>query len=301
MRAWGYDDAFLTEHRHPTCDDLDAVSTPTVLHHRTGHVAVLNSAALRELGVEAPDGLLVDRHDVLGRVPRIGAGEMEGAVAEVSAEWAGRGITGFTDATHTNGPEEVALIDHWCGRGVVRQRVTAMVGVDHLGDVATLHHVRLGHAKVMSDITTGVAAAHRAGFPAAVHVMDVDTLDTTLAAFESDRPPPDTADRIEHNALCLPEQVDRIAGVGATVVVNPSFLLHRAAKYRRELSAVEQSWLVRIRSLLDAGIAVLAGSDSPVVPADPAEMIAAATAHPFSPAESVSVGIAMRMCQEEPA
>jgi predicted amidohydrolase YtcJ len=129
--------------------------------------------------------------------------------------------------------------------------------------------------------------------------MDVDTLDVALAAFESDRPPPRTADRIEHNALCLPEQVDRIAAVGATVVVNPSFLLHRAAKYRRELSAVEQSWLVRIRSLLDAGITVLAGSDSPVVPADPAETIAAATAHPFAPAESVSLEAATRMCQAE--
>jgi predicted amidohydrolase YtcJ len=131
--------------------------------------------------------------------------------------------------------------------------------------------------------------------------MDVDTLDVTLAALESDRPPPGTTDRIEHNALCLPEQIDRIAAVGATVVVNPAFLLHRAAKYRRELTPVEQSWLVRIRSLLDAGISVLAGSDSPVVPADPAETIAAATAHPFTPAESVSLETATRMCQKQSA
>ena len=300
VRAWGYDDAFLTEHRHPTRGDLDAVSRPTVLHHRTGHVAVLNSAALRELDVDAPDGVLVDGHDVLGRVPRIGAADLERAVAAVSAEWAGRGIAGFTDATHTNGPDELALLDDWCGRGLVRQRVTAMVGVAHLDDIPTLRHVRHGPAKVMSDVAAGVAAAHRAGFPAAVHVMDVDTLDVTLAAFESDRPPTGTADRIEHNALSLPEQVDRIAAVGATVVVNPSFLVHRAAKYHRELSTVEHSWLVRIRSLLDAGIAVLAGSDSPVVPADPSETIAAATAHPFAPAESVSVEIATQMCQELP-
>jgi predicted amidohydrolase YtcJ len=243
--------------------------------------------------------VLVDRHDVLGRVPRIPTGEIEPAVAAVSSEWAERGISGFTDATHTNGPDEVDLFDHWCGRGVIGQQVTAMVGVAHLGAVAQPTHVQLGHAKVMTDIAAGVAAAHRAGFPAAVHVMDIDTLDVTLTAFESDRPPPGTADRIEHNALCLPEQVERIAAVGATVVVNPSFLLHRAAKYRRELTAVEQHWLVRIRSLLDAGITVLAGSDSPVVPADPAETIAAATAHPFTPAESVSLEAATRMCRED--
>jgi predicted amidohydrolase YtcJ len=176
-----------------------------------------------------------------------------------------------------------------------------MIGIDHLGDVAPPAHVRLGHAKVMSDIAAGVMTAHRAGFPAAVHVMDVDTLDVTLAVLEADPPPPGTADRIEHNALCLPEQVDRIAAAGATVVVNPSFLIHRAAKYRRELTAVEQPWLVRIRSLVDAGVTVLAGSDSPVVPADPAETIAAATDHPFTPSESVSVEIATRMCQEPPA
>jgi predicted amidohydrolase YtcJ len=175
-----------------------------------------------------------------------------------------------------------------------------MVGVDHLGEVGPPQHVRVGHAKVMSDVTAGVSAAHRAGYPAAIHVMDVDTLDVTLTALESDPPPPGTEDRIEHNALCLPEQVDRIAAVGATVVVNPAFLLHRAAKYRRELTRVEHPWLVRIRSLLDAGITVLAGSDSPVVPADPTETIAAATAHPFTPSESVSVAVATRMCQEQP-
>ena len=134
-----------------------------------------------------------------------------------------------------------------------------------------------------------VLALASAGFPVAVHVVDIETLQVTLDAFSKSAPPPGLADRIEHNALCLPEQVAAIAASGARVVVNPSFLSKRRAKYERELSVVEQGWLIRIRSLLDAGADVRAGSDSPVTEADPQEMIRAATAHPFAPGESVDL------------
>lgn len=298
LRAWGYDDAFLTERRHPTRLDLDgALSRPAVLHHRTGHVVVLNGAALREIGLgDHPDGVLVERHDVLGRVPRLPVGRLEAAAASVSADWESRGVGGFTDATHTNGAAELALLAEWSERGIVRQRMSAMVGIDHVDVVGRDHQVGalpVVAAKVMprvderDDLDAAVRRGHGAGFGVSVHVTDIETLDRTLTAFEASAPPGGRRDRIEHCSLCLPEQVERIAATGATVVVNPSFLVHRAAKYRRELSVVEQSWLVRIRSLRDAGVKVLAGSDSPVVPADPEEMIAAAADHPFSPTESL--------------
>ena len=301
IRAWGYDDAFLLERRHPTSADLAAIARPVVLHHRTGHVAVLNEAAIAELGAPTVDGVLVDGHDILSRVPRLQPDHLAGAVSAVCQDWARRGITAFTDATHTNGAAELDLMDSWCSDGTITQRVEAMIGTAHLGALAgpgAYGAVQVRHAKVMADIAAGVATATAAGWPTAVHVMDVDTLDETLAAFEDHPPPAGSAHRIEHNALCIPEQVHRIAACGATVVVNPAFLLHRAAKYREELSDVEQGWLVRIRSLVDAGVRVAAGSDSPVVPARPEETRAAAEDHPFAPAESVSEEISLLMCQD---
>lgn len=299
IRAWGYDETRLAEARHPAVADLDRgrPDLPVVLHHRTGHVAVLNSAALRRLcppgGAPPTGGVLFDRHDLLARVPRLDPAALRRAAGQISAEWSARGIDAFVDATVTNGPAELDLLAGWCRDGVVGQRVTAMVDARHLDGLpphgASVGRLTVGHAKIVPgpDLAPTVEAAHAAGYPVAVHVTEVDVLEATLEALARSRPPRGTTDRIEHAALSLPDQVARIAAVGAAVVVNPSFLIHRRPKYERELEPVERQWLIRIRSFLDAGVHLRAGSDSPVTPAVPAEMMAAATAHPFSPEESV--------------
>jgi len=61
----GYDDSQLRDERHPTRDDLDAVSkvTPVLVVHQSGHLAVLNSKGLEAFGysaetVEPPGGTI---------------------------------------------------------------------------------------------------------------------------------------------------------------------------------------------------------------------------------------------------
>ena len=53
--GWGYDHSRLAEQRHPTKADLDEVSreVPIYLYHYSAHQAVVNSAALTLLGVDA--------------------------------------------------------------------------------------------------------------------------------------------------------------------------------------------------------------------------------------------------------
>ncbi|HSG88045.1 MAG TPA: amidohydrolase [Pseudomonadales bacterium] len=53
--GFGYDDSQLAEGRHPTRQDLDAVSTeyPVIIIHQSGHLGVANSRALRLAGVSA--------------------------------------------------------------------------------------------------------------------------------------------------------------------------------------------------------------------------------------------------------
>jgi predicted amidohydrolase YtcJ len=57
--GFGYDDAQLAEHRHPTREDLDAISTdiPIYVLHQSGHLGAANSKALEIAGVtaETPD------------------------------------------------------------------------------------------------------------------------------------------------------------------------------------------------------------------------------------------------------
>ena len=59
IRAFGYDEFYLKEGRHPNRRDLDAATTthPVRLDHRTGHASVLNSPALTLLGItrDTPD------------------------------------------------------------------------------------------------------------------------------------------------------------------------------------------------------------------------------------------------------
>ncbi|WP_116368531.1 amidohydrolase [Parahaliea mediterranea] len=52
--ALGYDDTLIAEHRHPTRDELDAVSTehPIFVTHVSGHMGVANSRALALAGID---------------------------------------------------------------------------------------------------------------------------------------------------------------------------------------------------------------------------------------------------------
>lgn len=65
--GFGYDNAQLSELRHPTREDLDAVSEdlPVVIVHQSGHLGVANSKALELAGItatsEAPPGGVIQR------------------------------------------------------------------------------------------------------------------------------------------------------------------------------------------------------------------------------------------------
>ena len=67
--GFGYDDSQLNERRHPTRDDLDAVSdaVPILFMHQSGHLGVANTAALEAARINAetsdPDGGVFRRRD----------------------------------------------------------------------------------------------------------------------------------------------------------------------------------------------------------------------------------------------
>jgi len=78
----GYDDTLLAEHRHPTRQELDEVSTehPVVASHISGHMLVANSRALELAGIDAstPDPV----GGVIGRMP--GSQEPNGLLEETA-------------------------------------------------------------------------------------------------------------------------------------------------------------------------------------------------------------------------
>jgi predicted amidohydrolase YtcJ len=219
-------------------------------------------------------------------------------------------VLAVTDATPSNGPEHLELFR----LANLPQRVTVMPGVHRLDEMEAAGYppgwaegrLAVGHAKVMAaaeEVPGLIARAHARGWPAAVHVDDVDMAEAVIVGFAESPAVAGTPDRVEHLSLSLPGQVARLGSLRRPpiVVTQPSFLRHRAHKYRNRLSTVEQSWLYRVRSLLDVGIEVRFSSDAPVVPCDPAEWIdAAVDRQGLADDEAVDEATA-RACCELPA
>jgi predicted amidohydrolase YtcJ len=76
--GFGYGNAMLAEHRHPTRDDLDAVSReiPILIVHQSGHILAVNSKAIEVVGTTAetpdPSGGVIRRR-AGSREPVVGA------------------------------------------------------------------------------------------------------------------------------------------------------------------------------------------------------------------------------------
>lgn len=316
LRGWGYDEAALAERRPPGADELDGVGSgrPVVLHHRTGHAAVLNHRALAAVGADAPGpagidpdgverdaagrptGLLVDAHRLLARVPRQDGAALTAAVAALAQEWLTRGVTAVTDATATTTVEDLALLDTWVRDGLVPQDLRVLLAPGAVADAVAAGRgaVRTSRAgarprdrsgctvvgaKVAvaaDEIGEQIGLARRHGWPVAVHVLDVDQLEAALTALRRVGPPSWGRDRLEHVSLVLPEQRERLAASGAAVVTNPAFLADRGSKYVEQLSAVELDWLYPVGSLVGSGVLVAAASDAPVSAAGPLDSARAA-------------------------
>src|SRR5205085_1501551 len=89
---------------------LDAAvpERPVRVQHRSGALWVLNTRALDAVGLDAPDGRLFRMDDVLRtRVPP----EATPDVAAVGRCLASYGLTGVTDATPTDRPTDIALLE----------------------------------------------------------------------------------------------------------------------------------------------------------------------------------------------
>ena len=153
MRAFGCDEALMLDNRGPTRAELDQSlpKNPLRLRHQTLHATWLNSRAIALLGLEAPDftppyganmirdadgkltGLVVGMETWLSdHLPPVTAAESESRARIMSREMAAAGVTAFTDATTRNGPAEVEQFGKLAQSGAICQRVSVMIGGQHL-------------------------------------------------------------------------------------------------------------------------------------------------------------------------
>ncbi len=150
----GYDDNKLEGHRHPTRRELDVVSPdhPVLLGHTSGHMIVVNGAALKEAGIDRssadppggrivrdatgePTGLLQETAQALVNrllLPR-SLDEVIHALGAASSRYLSQGITSAQEAgVGGTSPLELAGYQEAVRRGQLQVRVNLMIGVSQL-------------------------------------------------------------------------------------------------------------------------------------------------------------------------
>ena len=147
-----------------------------------------------------------------------------------------------------------------------------------------------------------ILAANRAGLQIAVHCESERSIEQVLWAMEKalrDFPRSDHRHRIEHFELPTPNQIERLARVEIIASMQPAFIpafigQEKMEIYGKLLGEARLNYVHPYRTILDHGIVITGGSDSPVTSYDPLAGIQAAVTHP-NPEERVTLREALDM------
>ncbi len=146
--------------------------------------------------------------------------------------------------------------------------------------------LRLDHRHAM----TMAGAALDLGGGAAIHAIGDRANDVVLDVFDAliaeGRDP--SRLRVEHVSILSKAAIGRMAGLGVTASVQPAFLASEDWLPKR-LGEERMGLVYPFRSLLEAGVRVVGGSDSPVEMPDPeVGILAAVDRHGLNPAQAIT-------------
>jgi len=332
---------------HPDRDALDRVAPGrrVWLRHTSGHMCVVNSQVLADLGMDArpvevpggkvatdaagrPTGLLEERaQELVGSlVHPYRLSVITDAIDRAGAQYLREGITSCTEAGIGGGwightPVELAAYQAAREAGRLHVRVELMIVSDALHPLAAHADdglelgldlgirtgfgddwLRIGAMKVFTDgslvgrtaamhddfagtpgnhgylqgeaedIQGAIMAAHRSGWQVAAHAVGDRAIDVVLDAYDQALtrwPRPRARHRIEHFAVCRPDQVARAARLGVVAVPQGRFATELGDGMLAAAGPGRQAWLYRQRSLLAAGMTLPGSSDRPVVTGAP--------------------------------
>jgi len=322
IRAGGYEHRAMRDRKPVDRWDLDRAvgPRPMILRHRSGHVAVLNSAALASLGLDdtAPvfDGY---QHDERGRLtgivhdgeadlrarglPRLSPEELAVGAERASHALARAGITWFADLGANNDAMSFDTLTDLTSRGVVRQRWAMFEGLtsfESAGERRAFAGVKIMIDRSISstEIADALYRAERAGLVTAIHAVDEAQLAVALDAHRkfAARAQGRGAHRVEHAFSCPPSMIDEIRDAGLTVVTQPGFLYEQGDRYLAEPD-LNTDWLFPLAAFRSAGVRLLGSSDAPAGPLAPLLAIQAAMTRRTRAGRVVGEGAALRAGQ----
>lgn len=133
--------------------------------------------------------------------------------------------------------------------------------------------------------------AHLAGLQTGLHVIGDAAIEQALRVWERVYAALDTRSRrhfrarrhrLEHFEMSSPQRVERAAALGLAISVQPSFDAawgQQGGMYERRLGTARARGMNPFRTMMERGLEVGAGSDTPVTPLDPMLGIWALEAH----------------------
>jgi predicted amidohydrolase YtcJ len=220
-----YNEFYLSERRHLNRWDLDKATPghPVRLTHRSGHVHVLNSLALKLVGITRetgdpdggiierdlktgePTGLLYEMGDFLnGQTPPLAPAELEKGLQKANQELISLGVTSIQDASSRNNTEQWKLVKSWKKSSLLHPRVNLMMGIyafqnkskNYPSNGLNENQLRLGAIKIILDDTTGrlhpsqselneiVFEVHQAGQQIAIHALEEKAVKAACEAIQ---------------------------------------------------------------------------------------------------------------------
>ena len=347
----GWDQESFPDRRMPTRADIDDLSpsNPVLLSRVCGHVGLLNSAAIRALGLESRVGPEYERgpsgeltgivketalQDALGRIPR--SPESLGSdLLSVEGEAARLGLAGLHCIVSPDGfREELAALATLHSNGALSLRYRVYVPPEALGyveekglrDRMNGDALRINGVKLFADGSLGartaalrepysddpgntgilrmkdeeldglVETADSKGYQVIIHAIGdraVEQAVRSLSRVTGPRNP--RGHRVEHASLVPPDLRSKMARHGIRAAVQPRFVTSDVWAVER-LGEERLRDLYPFRSMLEGGLVVSGGSDSPVESLSPVlGMWSAMTRGGSVPDEALAFGQALAL------
>lgn len=253
----------------------------------------------RDLETGLPTGILFGMGEFLAsRIPAVEEAAIEQGLAMANTRLLSCGITSIHDATSINGQKQWNRFRSWKSRTLLHPRVTMMMGCDGFAEWKRNRFgsdespdLRIGCVKIIVNQVTGslqpcqeelnamVLAVHEAGLQAAIHAIEEPEIEAACNAIEYSQRRHGRSDprhRLEHCSVCPPSLSKRMAGLGVTVVTQPSFLYFSGDRYLKTVPDSQKPYLYPIGSMLRSGLRAGFGSDFPIADANPLTGIYAA-------------------------
>jgi predicted amidohydrolase YtcJ len=263
---------------------LDEVvrDVPVRIQHRSGSLWLLNSLGVTLLGLStrSDEGIERDGNGTpTGRLWRCDhllhqlTPSAEPSPERFGARAASYGITGLTDASPHLSDIDLQWLTAASESRCLRQRLHVMCPLN--SGVSGLR-MSTGPVKVLLDDTTlpsldelaeVATRAYAEGRRVAIHCVTRAQIALTVAALKAVGTP--GGDRIEHAAIVPPDLDSTLASLGVVLVTQPNFVTERGDSYADVVDPRDLAALYRCQTLVDHGVAIAAGTDTPFGDANP--------------------------------